>query len=245
MDSGRAVIANRVRAYLSGFFNWCIERGVIEVSPPAGVKPPAKEVSRDRVLSDDENRRFWKACRQIGQPWGPMSQVLLLTGQRRNEVSGITDGEISGETWHLSADRTKNGKAHDVHLTEIARGVLAGVERIKCTAGYIFTTTGETPVSGFTKALRNVAKRMADIAEEERGEPVEIPKWSYLDLRRTAATSMARLGIPVRVTEAVLNRTSGTGGGIVAVYQRHDYADEKRQALEAWARFVMQLVEGG
>ena len=86
---------------------------------------------------------------------------------------------------------------------------------------------------------------MEEIASEEAGEPVEIPRWTFHDLRRTAATGMARLGIPVRVTEAVLNHArSGTGGGIVAVYQRHDYADEKRQALEAWARMVAELVEG-
>jgi len=85
---------------------------------------------------------------------------------------------------------------------------------------------------------------MTGIASKERGEPVEIPRWTFHDLRRTAATGMARLGIAVRVTEAVLNHVSGTGGGIVAVYQRHDYADEKRAALEAWGRFVLALVEG-
>jgi len=85
---------------------------------------------------------------------------------------------------------------------------------------------------------------MAGIASKERGEPVEIPRWTFHDLRRTAATGMARLGISVRVTEAVLNHISGTGGGIVAVYQRHDYADEKRQALEAWGRFVLSLIVG-
>ena len=85
---------------------------------------------------------------------------------------------------------------------------------------------------------------MAEIACDEAGEPVEIPHWTFHDLRRTCATGMARLGIPVRVTEAVLNHVSGTGGGIVAVYQVHDYADEKRNALDAWARFVGDLVDG-
>lgn len=244
VDSGREVTANRVRAYLSGFFNWCIERGVVEVSPVAGVKPPAKEVSRDRVLSDDEIRWLWQACGEVGQPWGPMTKLLLLTGQRRSEVSGMTDREVTGETWHLSPDRTKNGKPHDVHLTDSALGILEGMERIKGSSGYVFTTTGETPVSGFNKAQNRTAKHMELIASKDRGEAVEIQKWGFHDLRRTAATGMARLGIPVRVTEAVLNHTSGTGGGIVAVYQRHDYADEKRNALEAWAKFVASLVDG-
>ena len=86
---------------------------------------------------------------------------------------------------------------------------------------------------------------MVEIAAKERGEPVSIDHWTFHDLRRTAATGMARLGIPVRVTEAVLNHVSGTGGGIVAVYQRHDFADEKRSALDAWSRMVLQLVRAG
>jgi integrase len=85
---------------------------------------------------------------------------------------------------------------------------------------------------------------MSEIASAEVGAAVTIPHWTFHDLRRTCATGMARLGIPVRVTEAVLNHVSGTGGGIVAVYQRHDYADEKRQALDAWARLVGELLKG-
>lgn len=106
------------------------------------------------------------------------------------------------------------------------------------------TTTGTSPVSGLGRAMKHLAEGMAKAAAKERGEPVEIPHWTWHDLRRTAATGMARLGIPVRITEAALNHVSGPGGGIVAVYQRHDYADEKRQALEAWAWFVAELVEG-
>lgn len=244
VDSGRATTANRLRAYLGKFFNWCVERDVIDTSPMIGVKAPAKEVSRDRVMSDDEIRWFWQACEDVGQPWGPIGRLLLLTGQRLGEVSAMTDSEIRGDVWHLSADRTKNGRAHDVPLSKPAQAVVEGMTRIKSRAGYLHTTTGETPVSGFHKARHIIAERMEQIAEDERCEAVEIPKWGFHDLRRTAATGMARLGIPVRVTEAVLNHVSGTGGGIVAVYQRHDYADEKRSALEAWARFVASIVEG-
>lgn len=243
-DSGRVVTANRVRAYLSKFLNWCVERDVIPASPAFGVKPVAKEKSRDRVLSDDEMRWFWRACDDLGQPWGPLGKILLLTGQRLGEVVGMTDAELAGDLWRLSADRTKNGRAHDVPISEAVRDILAGVERVKGGAGLYHTTTGETPLSGFDKGRDRIAKRMEEIAAKERGEPVVIPRWTFHDLRRTCATGMARLGMPVRVTEAVLNHVSGTGGGIVAVYQRHDFADEKRQALDAWARFVADLVEG-
>jgi integrase len=204
----------------------------------------AKEKSRDRVLSDDEIRWFWRACDDLGFPWGPLGQTLLLTGQRLGEVVGLTDAEISGDTWHLAPDRTKNGRAHTVPLSEAASAVLAGVERIKSAPGYVFTTIGESPLSGYFKGRNRIAERMAEIASEEAGEPVEIQRWTFHDLRRTAATGLARLGIPVRVTEAVLNHVSGTAAGIVSVYQRHDYADEKRAALDAWARLVADLVEG-
>lgn len=241
-DSGRVVTANRIRAYLNKFLNWAVERDILPMSPAAGVKPVMKETSRDRVLSDGEVQWFWAACDAVGYPWGPLGKVLLLTGQRLNEVAQITDDEIRGDLWHLSAGRTKNGRAHDVPLSQPVRDVLADLPRIG--NRYIFTTTGCSPVSGFFKARAHLAEAMEKIAAKERGEPVEIPRWTFHDARRTAATGLARLGIPVRVTEAVLNHVSGTGGGIVAVYQRHDYAAEKQQALETWGRFVLSLVEG-
>lgn len=243
-DSGRVVTANRVRAYLNKFLNWAVERDILPLSPAIGVKPVAKEVSRDRVLTDDEIRWFWQACEAEGFPWGPLGKVLLLTGQRLNEAAQITEGEIRGDLWHLSADRTKNARAHDVPMSDAVCDILGAVERIEGRPGFIFTTTGTTPVSGFFKARAHLAEAMEQLAAKERGEPVEIPRWTFHDLRRTAATGMARLGIAVRVTEAVLNHVSGTGGGIVAVYQRHDYAEEKRAALEAWGHYVMRLIEG-
>ena len=243
-DSGRVVSANRVRSYLGTFFNWAVDRDIIDTSPAQGVKPVAKEKSRDRVLSDDEIRWFWRACDDLGFPWGPLGQTLLLTGQRLGEVAGMRDAEISGEVWHMAPARTKNGRAHAVPLAGAVSRVLGGVERVKGKPGFVFTTTGESPVSGYHKGRNHIADRMVQIASDEAGEAVEIPHWTFHDLRRTAATGMARLGIPVRVTEAVLNHVSGSAAGIVSVYQRHDFADEKRAALDAWARLVADLVEG-
>lgn len=246
-DSGRVVTANRIRAYLNKFLNWCVERDILPMSPATGVKPVAKETSRDRVLTDDEIRWFWQACDAEGFPWGPLGKVLLLTGQRLNEAAQMTDSEIRGKVWHLSTDRTKNARAHDVPLSDAVQAVLNAVPRVADEKGvvrFIFSTTATTPVSGFHKGRQHLADKMGEIAAKERGQHVEIPHWTFHDLRRTAATGMARLGIAVRVTEAVLNHVSGTGGGIVAVYQRHDYADEKRAALDAWARMVTVMVEG-
>ncbi len=242
-DSGRKTTANRIRAYTGKFFNWCVERDIIVSNPAASVKPVEKEVARDRVLSDDEIRWFWQACDKAGYPWGPFGKLSLLTGQRRQEIAAIPYSEIEGDLWRLPADRVKNGRAHDVPLSTVALAVLASVPRIAGSA-YVFTTTGSTPISGFAKGLARLKEKMAEAAEKERKEPVEIPHFTFHDLRRTAATGLARLAIPVRVTEAVLNHVSGTAAGIVSVYQRHDYADEKRQALEAWSRFVTELVQG-
>lgn len=243
-DSGRVVSANRVRAYLKTFFGWCVERDIIPMSPATGVKPLAKEVSRDRVLSDNEVRWFWRACELEGQPWGPLAKMLLLTGQRLGEVAGVSNDELSGDTWSMAASRTKNGRAHDVPLSKAVRDLLDEMDRIDGPAGLYHTTTGRTALSGFNRGRKHLADRMVTVASDEACEAVEIPHWTFHDLRRTAATGMARLGIPVRVTEAVLNHVSGTGGGIVAVYQRHDYADEKRRALDAWAGLVAQIVDG-
>ena len=243
-DSGRVVTANRVRAYLNKFLNWAVERDIIGQSPTMGVKPVARENSRDRVLTDAEIKLFWQACSMEGQPWGHLGKMLLLTGQRLGEVVNMTDREITGDLWHLTADRTKNGRAHDVALSEAARAVLGAVERVKGVSGYIFTTNGASAIQGYHKGRNHIAKRMAEIASHEAGEPVKIPHWTFHDLRRTAATGMAGMGIPVRVTEAVLNHVSGTGGGIVSAYQRYDFGDEKREALDAWARFVLELIEG-
>jgi len=244
VDSGRGTSANRVLAHTRKFLNWCVERDILELSPATGVKPPVKENQRDRVLSDHEIRLFWQACDDVGQPFGPLGKMLLLTGQRRGEVGEITDHEITGDTWHLTASRTKNKRAHDVPLTQAAQTVLAGVARIKSKAGYLFTTTGETPVSGYSRAHSIISAKMAEIASKAAGEAVEIPAWTFHDLRRTCATGLARLGVPVWVTEAALNHVSGTRAGLVSVYQRHDYATEKRDALDVWALAVADVVAG-
>jgi integrase len=170
--------------------------------------------------------------------------MLLLTGQRRGEVLGMTEAEVQGENWHLSAKRTKNARPHVVRLSDPVRDVLNAVTRVKGDPGYIFTTTGETPLSGLHKGHGKLAGAMAAVAAKERGQPVEIPHWTWHDLRRTAATRMAGLKIPAEVIEAALNHVSGAVAGVAGIYNRHGYADEKRDALDAWARYVLQLVEG-
>lgn len=248
VDRGAPILANRVLAALRKLFNWSIQRDLLHASPCEKVKPPTAEKSRDRVLSDEELKALWQASDALGWPFGQLLQMLVLTGQRREEVGSMKWQEVSGDIWVLPRERVKTDKAHDVPLSTAAVAILERLPRIKG-AGYVFTTTGQKPVSGFSKAKDALDAKMLAIlrkqAEEREGDPeaVTLEPWRLHDIRRTMASGMARLGIGIAVIEKILNHTSGTFGGIVGVYQRHEFADEKRRALEAWASFVGSLVE--
>jgi len=253
VDRGSPVAANRVLATLRKFFGWLVARDVLPASPVTGVKAPSAEVSRDRVLSDDELALFWRASASIGYPFGPLFRLLAVTGQRREEVAAMARAELDlSETapiWTIPAARSKNGEAHVVPLSPLAAAIIMDLPVLRGKAGLLFTSTGETPVSGFSKAKdrldAGIVAMQRKAAVERGGDPDAIDplrRWTLHDLRRTMASGMARLGINLPVIEKVLNHTSGSFGGIVGVYQRHTFADEKRAALNAWANFVEALV---
>lgn len=253
VDRGAPISANRVHAILRRFFNWCMERSILDASPIATVPAPSKETSRDRVLSDTELKLLWQACERVGWPFGSMVQILILTCQRREEVAGAVWSEFDLEAkeplWIIPKERAKNAKSHTVPLSASCVALIKGLPKIKSEAGYLFTTTGETSVSGFSKAKSKIDAKMLEIAKEqavERGgdpETVSVAEWRLHDLRRTGASGMAALRQPVQVVEAVLNHKSGAIKGVAAVYNRHDYADEKRQALDEWASKVATTVQ--
>lgn len=247
-ETGRAVTANRTKAYLSAFFSWCEDRETIEMNPAARLKRLVKEESRDRVLTDTEIRIFLSACASVRAPWGHLGRLLLLTGQRLGEVAGMTDDEVNSDIWNIPSCRTKNGKPHDVPLTAAALSILAEVPRLNVdgkAGAYLFSTNGISPVSGFSKSRDMIAERMVEIASEAAGRPVEIPHWTYHDLRRTLATRLEGLGVPVNVTEAVLNHVSGSKSGVAGIYQRHQHVTEKRQALDMWAQELDRIAASG
>ena len=245
IERGGGLSANRVLAVIRKLFNWAVQRGIITASPVAGIKAPLAERSRDRVLSDDEIRWLWLASDKLAYPFGSMAKLLLLTGQRRNEVSGMTWTELDLDKalWTIPGGRTKNDEKHEVLLSDAALSVITSLPRIKSDKGYLFTTNAETHVSGYSRAKALLDKAMIEIARAERGADVEIPCWTFHDLRRTAVSGMARLGIALPVIEKVVNHSSGSFAGIVGVYQRHSFADEKRTALQAWANLVLSTVE--
>jgi integrase len=230
--------ANRVFTVVRRFFTWCVEKDLIAISPCDGLKKPTKEISRDRVLDDNELRWLWQACDDLGAPLGGFVRMLLLSGQRRNEVAGISDAELTGSTWIIPAERTKNAREHAITLPDAAITVLAAMPRLG-EAGLYFTTTGIKPISGFGPAKLRIDAAMLARAKAEGVEHVK--PWVFHDIRRTVASNMAKLGIAVHVTEAVLNHKSGTVSGIAAVYNRHDYAAEKAQALSAWANYLLSV----
>ena len=235
VDRGAPVSANRTLAVIRRMFSWLVERGVLITNPCADVRAPTAEKSRDRVLSDDELRAILRSCDGLNEPFGALIKLLALTAQRRDEVGQMTwrEVDLNRRMWTIPKERAKNGIAHDVPLSGPAVAVLTSVRRIAGSRGLVFTTTGETPVSGFSKIKKRLDASMSDA-----------PPWVLHDLRRTAASGMARLGVNLPVIEKVLNHTSGSFGGVTGVYQRHHFADEKRVALETWAKHVDSIIGG-
>jgi integrase len=221
------IMANRLHSLIGRLFNWMVSADLLTNSPVSGIKKPFAEKSRDRVLTDDELRRVWLAAESIGYPFGSLIQLLILTGQRRGEVAGMRWDEIAGDLWILPKERTKNGKLHTVPLPSQATAIINRAPRL---CEFVFSANGEAPVSGFSRP-----KRLID----------GVTGWRLHDLRRTVASGMARLGVNLPVIERALNHVSGSFAGIVGVYQRHEFSEEKREALEKWANHVERLVRAG
>ncbi|WP_394707002.1 site-specific integrase [uncultured Erythrobacter sp.] len=179
------------------------------------------------MLDDDEIVRLLRACRNEAYPFRQFVPVLLATAQRRSEVAAMRWSEIDFETkqWVIPAERCKNGKAHVVPLSAFALAILSDVPRF-LDSDYVFTTTRKSPIGGFSKLLRRLSQTS------------ETFDWRLHDLRRTAASNMARTGVAPHVVEKVLNHVSGTISGVAAVYNRYGYDDEKREALDKWGRLL-------
>jgi integrase len=222
---------------LSAFFGWLLSEGRIEANPCASLKLPKAADSRDRVLSDAEIVAFWHAASTLGEPLGPLLQLLLLTGARRSEAAGLRRAEVSadGATWTIPSTRTKNGRAHQVPLPPLARGILAGIKPIAGPADFVFTRDGRTAIGNWSSTKLRLDAAM--------GEPTPAA-WVIHDLRRTAATGMAEIGVAPHIVEACLNHVSGAKASVAGIYNRAAYAAEKKAALERWASHVEDLVAG-
>lgn len=232
--AGKGAQANLTHRILGSFFSWCVRRGVLVASPLQGLKTPAKVASRDRILNDDELRAVWEAAAAEGYPFGPFVWILLLTGQRETEVAHMRHADRDGGVWTLPD--TKRGTLHRVFLPEMAEAILDDLPRLE--GPFVFSgRAGHTPVSGFSRVKRRLDEYLV-----QAGHP--IAPWRFHDLRRTAASGMAALGVSPHIIEATLNHRSGQVSGIARVYNVHDYASESAAALTAWAEHVHQVVTG-
>lgn len=228
--SKRPSKANLALASLRKLFNWGIERDILTSNPCHTIKNPVKIVSRERYLEQDEIRPFWQACEKLGLPYGSLFQLLLLTGQRRSEIANLRwhDIDFDNKLIRLSADRVKNKKAHEVPLSDFALSILESIPRHR--GSYIFSTTGgKKPVDGFGKTKAKL------------DEYFKTSDWRIHDLRRSAATGMAMLGVHRDDIKRILNHSDGT---VTAVYDRHSYMPEKRKALDLWAQHIQSLLTG-
>ena len=230
-DRGSVITARRLQAHLHRLFKWAVQRGIIAANPAADLPKPGAETKRDRVLTDEELVKVWRAAEDLGWPFGHAVQLLILTGARREEIGGLKWAEVGVTEIQLEGERTKNGEPHTIPFSTATTAVLETVPHIGHSE-FVFTTNGKTPISGWSRAKRQL-DQLADITTP----------WRIHDLRRTVATGLQKLGVILQVIEAVLGHVSGSRAGVVGVYQRHSFDAEKAAALEAWGAHVTGLVK--
>ena len=223
-----------LRNALSQIFDWAMRhRDMIEVNPCATLPEAESGMARDRVLTDAELRAVWLAMDElkIDSRVAGIWRVMMLTGARLGEVTEMSWDELDDKltTWTIPGTRTKNGENHVVHITPAVRNIIKSFAR---NFVLVFATANGKPMTAFGKPKSRIDAKL------------NLKPWRTHDFRRTMATGLQRLGVPVTVTEAVLNHKSGTRAGIVGIYQRHDYADEKRGALDRWAAHVAGVIAG-
>jgi len=221
--------SHRLLKTLRTFFRWCVGQAVVDFSPAEGISSPFRDVSRDRVLTDQELAAVILAARRMPPPYGRIVEFLALTGQRREEVAQLTWEEIDEktQTWTIPGSRTKNKRAHIVHLSEPAWKVIQA-----CSGEpYVFGTARGNRFQRFGKQKRAIDKLCG------------VMGWRLHDLRRTIVSGMARLGIPPHIADKILNHQAGTISGVAAVYQRHDFLAERKEALDRWGGHVEHIVQ--
>ena len=250
VKAGKNAMAARTLAYARAAYQWAVKREKVPANPFAGLPIAVTSASRDRTLTDSEVAEVWAATGGMAYPWGPFFRLALLTLQRREEVAGMCWSELSEDqtVWRIPGSRMKNGKPHDVHLTEAAREVLKLIPRIK-DQDLVFSTTGKTAVSGFSKgktAMDNaIIAARAKAASEAGAEPAPLVPFVTHDFRRTGVSTLARMGFDSIVVDKLLAHQPAKLTGVAAVYQRHDFAAERALALDAWAKRVTGGSVGG
>jgi integrase len=227
--------ANKCQSLVSAVFSWGLNSGRLETSPAYRVPKRAKDVARERVLTDDEIRRRWTETADAGVI-GDAVRVLMLTGQRRSEVAGMSSTEVNlaGRAWVIQSSRTKNKIIHRVPLGRATQDIIAG--RLADGCQYVFVGRADNS-SGFVSpdAITRFLWKL------KIGEPVA----TVHDIRRTVGTRMAEMRVPKDVRAAVLNHVNGARSSVTeAVYNQYEGEDEKRRALRLWQARLRNIVSG-
>jgi integrase len=247
-ENNGPIMANRVLAAVRKLFNWAIARDILDASPVVGIEKPGEETSRDRVLSDAEIRRVWNAAETLGYPYGHFAKALLLTGQRRSEVAAMRWQEVndSEQVWTVPPERTKNKLAHEVPLARPLADLLVSIPR---SGDYVFKTgrTGDKPLNSFTLAKQRFDAATSNLGQEATkgrrnasDEVPSLPHWTLHDLRRTVRTRLSKLGVQPEIAERVIGHVPT---GIRAVYDLHQFREEKRAALAIWAQSLANIID--
>jgi integrase len=238
------VAADRARTALSGLFTWAIDRGYCDATPVLHMKSRAEDGARDRTLTEAELREVWLATDEVGDDYGRIVKLLILTGQRREEIGRLAWPEIqtNGDSMRidLPAERTKNHRAHIVPLSAEAIATLpprpSTSDRIT-----VFGKWG-TGFSGWSRAKAALDQAIADARHGRHLMTAMVP-WRLHDLRRTFVTMVAERGFaPPHVVEAIVNHVSGHKSGVAGVYNKALYLQERRKALYEWGHYVAKLV---
>jgi integrase len=241
-EDKRPVLANRVLAAVKAMFNYCLkqENPFVADNPAKLVERPGVETARERALSSDELQFIWPAFENLGYPFGPCLKLTLLTGQRRDEVSGLRWSEIDekAKTWLLPAHRNKGRRDHLIPLSDEAVKIIEGLKATKRKdVDFVFTTNEKSAISGFSKAKRLLDEAVTEARKKKELPP--LPRWTIHDLRRTAATEMSRLKVSRFVIARILNHKDAS---ITGIYDKHDFLEEKKTALAQWAHYLLSVV---
>jgi integrase len=230
-----AVTPNRARATMSAMFSWGMREGLVFANPVANTNKRA-ERPRDRVLKYHELRLVWQALN--GGQYATIIKLLMLTAQRVNEIAGLRWSEIDFDHGLISlpAERTKNARPHEIPISPTVRALLQEQPKIEG-RDLIFGKPGGGPFSGLSRCKERLDAR---ITELNNGVP--LAPWVHHDLRRSAATDMANIGVQPHIIEAVLNHISGHKGGIAGIYNLATYGPEKKQSLARWDEHLRAIV---
>lgn len=220
--------ANHALGVIKTLFRWCVDRDMIALSPCMKIKKPARHGSRARVLSEAELKAVWGVLGAEGYPFGTMTKLLILTGQRRGEVTQmrLSQLDLKAKTWLIPAELSKNGREHLLPLSDHAVSVIETVPKQDNDLLFPARGNGENVVSGFTRA-KNRLDKLSGVTD-----------WTLHDLRRTTATFLGKHDTPPHVIERILNHVSGTFAGVAGVYNRYPYLGEMRDALQAWGAWL-------